>query len=361
VRRTRVVIDATGLGGHAGFRGVGRYVGSLLTALADRPDLAITAVVTDPRHAPPGVSSQVVHRRAPGRLAPYEHDLLLPLSLRQPHGEVAHQPAPEPARWCRLPYVQTLHDVLPVSHPGQVTREESRRWTWYARRYRAARAVVAVSQFSADEGIRHLGLDPRRLHVARSAPDPEFRVPSPTPPADPPYLLMVSEYSPRKGYPEALAVVAALAELGYPHRLIIAGRLVPWTEPTVRDLVAASGAPTSVDIVGYVHDLPSLYRGATALLVTSRYEGFGFPAVEAMASGTPVVAFDNSATTEIVGPGGVLVPDGDVPAMVAALRPILDDPRTRDEWAQAAWTRAEELSWAEAASTYEHVFRDLAS
>src|SRR5207237_9291849 len=103
--------------------------------------------------------------------------------------------------------------------------------------------------------------------------------------------------------------------------------------------------PDLVDGVGYVDDLAALYRQAAVLVVTSRHEGFGLPVVEAMASGTPVVAFTNSALPEVVGDAGLLVPDGDVDAFARAVCSLLDDEATRSELARRGVTRAQRFSW----------------
>ncbi len=90
-------------------------------------------------------------------------------------------------------------------------------------------------------------------------------------------------------------------------------------ESQIRAVVAASPRPDRVEVAGYVDDLAATYRRATALVMTSRCEGFGLPTLEAMACGTPVVSFSNSSLREVVGDGGVLVEDGDIAGMVDAL------------------------------------------
>jgi len=110
-----------------------------------------------------------------------------------------------------------------------------------------------------------------------------------------------------------------------------------------------------------VDDLAGLYRRATALVVTSRAEGFGLPAVEAMACGTPVVAFANTALTEVVGGGGVLVDDGDVDAFVAALRPVLDSERERAELSERALAHARSFSWERAVAAHADLYRAAAT
>ncbi len=229
------------------------------------------------------------------------------------------------------PWVQTLLDVIPLvlDTPDQaVLRKDGG----------GASAPLSpglghhrhLAACAADEGVRLLNLDPSRVLVAPLGVDPAFH-PGDTGPADTPYLLAVSEYSRRKGFAEAFAVVDALADAGYPHRLIVAGRVHPWAQNELAALRAAARHPERIEILGYVPELLPLYQGAAAFLMSSRYEGFGLPALEAMASGAPVVAFANSSVTEVVGGGGQLVDDGDVPAMVAAVRQVLDS-AAASEW-----------------------------
>jgi alpha-1,3-rhamnosyl/mannosyltransferase len=257
--------------------------------------------------------------------------------------------------------VQTLFDLIPLVFPDPALSAERRRWRVLGHRYRNAARVIAISRYTADEGIRLLDLDPARVVVAHLGVDPIFSPDGTEPDSDPPYLLMVSEYSLRKGYREGLQVIAALADLGYPHRLKIAGRIAPWVKPAVAAVVEAAPRPDRVDLEGFVPDLAALYRRADVFLGSSRYEGFGLPALEAMASGTPVVAFANSSTPEIVGDGGILVSDGIVPALVGAVRSVLDDPSKRNEVRERGLERAKCFTWQRCADLHAEVYRDTDS
>jgi glycosyltransferase involved in cell wall biosynthesis len=151
--------------------------------------------------------------------------------------------------------------------------------------------------------------------------------------------------------------VAALADAGLPHRLVIAGPQDEWLRAQVQRVLGAARRPDLVDVAGFVDDLPSLYRGATALLVTSRHEGFGLPALEAMACGTPVVAFANSAIPEVVGDGGILVDDGDVAELVRATRALIDDRALSRAQAAKGVQRASTFSWRRSAEAHAAVYR----
>ena len=119
-----------------------------------------------------------------------------------------------------------------------------------------------------------------------------------------PYLLMVGTLEPRKNHRLALDAFAQLKALGYPHRLLIAGGK-GWLFEPISALVASMGLSHDVTFAGYVpdDDLPALYSAAEALLMPSLYEGFGFPLLEAMACGTPVIAFRRGSVPELITDG----------------------------------------------------------
>jgi len=357
--RASVLVDASALGGPSASSGIRTMTRGLLGGLVAEGSFDITAIVTPGVHLPSGVKRREVHRVAPrGRAELVEHALRLPFELRRTSTQVFHEPGFHAPWRVDRPYVQTLFDVIPLVLDDPDLAALRRRWRRFAPRYRRADAVIAISRSAADDGIRLLGLDPARIEIAHLGVGLDFH-PGPTT-ADVPYLLVVSDFSRRKGFAEAFEVVARLADLGYPHRLKVAGRVDPWARRDLDSTIAATRRPDLIEHLGFVDDLPALVRSASLFLSTSRYEGFGLPALEAMASGVPVVAFANSAVTEVVGDGGCLVADGDVGAMARAGHRLLSSPAAWDEAREAGLARAAGFTWAAAAAVHAEVFASVA-
>jgi glycosyltransferase involved in cell wall biosynthesis len=358
---TDVLIDAAALGDDSAYRGIGTYVRSLLGGLAGESSLTVRTLVRGETNPPEGIDSVRLHRAAPGRWRAVEHEFLLPLDVLRCSPQVFHSPALDPPAWCRGPWVQTLHDMIPLVFDAADLAVEARRWRRRAARYRRASKVIAVSKHTASQAVSVLRLHPAKVEVIPHGVNPEFRPASEPDEVVPPHLLLVGEYSERKGYREAFAVIGELAGFGYPHRLRVAGRIAPWQIPRLEQLVGAAQAPERIDLLGFTHDLVREYQQADVLIMTSRYEGFGFPILEAMACGIPVVAFSNSSITEVVGDAGVLVPDGDVPAMVRAVRSVLDDPARRAELCLQGLERARKYSWPRSAALHAELYREVAA
>jgi glycosyltransferase involved in cell wall biosynthesis len=362
---TSVLLDAISLGDDSAYRGIGTYVRGLLgglVALEGETTVQLGALASDAAELPPEVRRVPVSRAAPGRFRRLEHELRLPLDLARAPGDVFHSPGLDPPLICRRPWVQTLHDVIPLQSDDPSLAVERGRWRRQAARYRRAARVIAISEYTAQVGIATLGIDPRRIEVVPHGVDPRYRPAGPGDGRDgDPYLLLVGEYSPRKRYPEAFSLIAELARRGHPHRLHVTGRIAPWVRPTVEGLAAAALRPERIVLRDFVPDLVAEYQGASAMIMTSAAEGFGLPLLEAMACGVPVVAFANTAVTEVVGDGGVLVPDGEIGAMADAVAELLDD-RTRHRAAVArglAWSRR--FTWAASAAAHAAIYRAVVS
>jgi glycosyltransferase involved in cell wall biosynthesis len=363
-----VLVDGRHLSGFGATRGFGRYLRSLLGELAADPGLGIEVLVDEvgASAVPLGARAILVRRQIPGRFADLEHRGRLPLDIATHRSALFHSPAAEPPRWCSRPWVQTIHDV-PLTFAGADLSAERRAWTKRRRRVPRASAVIAVSRYVAEQATAILGLDPERVYVAPHGVDPVFcpdleDARSSGAERPDPYLLFVGEYGHHKGYAEAFSVIGALADRGLPHRLVVVGRLAPWWRPAVDELITDSPHPERIEMAGLADDeqLARWYRGADAMIVTSRAEGFCLPVTEAMACSTPVVAFDNTALPETVGDGGQLIADGDIRAFASAVDALVSDAARWQVASAAARRRAAAFSWKACASIHVQAFQEAA-
>ncbi len=355
----RVLVDATALTDGSGDRGVGTYLKNLLRGLGAREDLQVSALCARGATLPAGVTPVPVRRIRHHRVGPFVEDRLLTRDLRKRDANLHHSPAFSPPSRSPMPVVQTLHDLTPLVFEHPLLARDAVNWRRKADRFRRAAAVIAVSRSSAQQGIDLFGLDPSRITVVPHGVDARFR------PGDgpdlPPYLLAVSSWGPHKGFRELAAAFDRVVDAGSEQRLRVVGFQDAWMRARLEEDLARARHRERIDLVGWAPDLVAEYRGATALLVTSRAEGFGLPAAEAMACGTPVVAFDNTSLPEVVGTGGLLVPDGDVIAFAEAVVGLLPGSSLRQELAAAAVREARRFDWEASLAQHVEVYRSVAA
>jgi glycosyltransferase involved in cell wall biosynthesis len=279
--------------------------------------------------------------------------------------------------WNVRKLVVTMHDTLPFSHPELVFPSGTGRLAWRLKETAAARwadRIVTVSEASRKALQAWSGWPDHRFRVITEGPDPIFCPRADDPGAgaalrrygispDARYLLYVGGLSPHKNLlrlVDAFALSARQDSL-----LVLVGDIndVFHTHvPQIRAAVAQYGLHDRVILTGFVpdDDLVFLYSRATALVLPSLMEGFGLPAVEAMACGTPVVSSRAGSLPEVVGDAGVYFDPTDVGSIAAAIQLLLNDQGRRELLAQRAIQQAALFTWDASARALLACFDELA-
>lgn len=261
--------------------------------------------------------------------------------------------------------VVTVHDVVAEDHP-EWFRPKLARWYRHLipRLVRRVRHVIAVSEFTKERLMATTGVEESRVTVVHHGVDERFQPQAPEvvagmrerlalPPG--PYLLSLSSLEPRKNLQRLLRCWRAIqARTRADLHLVVAG--APGN-PAIFAELNLGPAPARTVFLGHVPDdlLPALYTGALAFAYISLYEGFGFPPLEAMACGTPVLASNTSAFPSILGKAAMLVDPCDETAIAAGLEQLAQDAAARARLRAAGWARAREFSWSRAAALTQDI------
>lgn len=302
-----------------GCHGIGRFASELLRRLPAHPVL----------------------RRGPKPLSLLD-PLWLSCQVASRRPRVFFSPGFNPPPATLSSVVFTIHDLAHLKAPGVATSAKRLYYKLIVQpaAHRAHR-VLTVSEYSRGEILEWSGLSEERVVNVGNGVGPPFQPDGERYNPNYPYVLYVGNFRPHKNVPRLLA---AFRELDHPElHLLLTGP----PSPELKQQINRLGIRHRTRFLNTPNDnvLAAIYRGARLVVLPSLYEGFGLPALEAMACGVPVVASDRTALPEVVGDAAVLVNPLDVEAIHSAMEQVLTDPVLWDWLSAAGMARAAQFTW----------------
>jgi glycosyltransferase involved in cell wall biosynthesis len=366
----RLGVDAHAIGRH--LTGNEVYVRSLLNAFAaipDRDSEIVAYISADQARAsiPVSIATRLVAADPFVRLG-----FDLPRKVRQDRPDLLHVQYTAPLA-CPVPVVATVHDVSYLEHPEYFT--PGRAWqlklTVGRTIRRAARILTGTENARAAILKVYPGLEEDKVTVVPYAAAPEFRPVSREAAAARvveryriagPFILSVGDIQPRKNHIGLIRSFARLVRAypQLPHKLVLVGKAT-WFADKVHQAARESGVADRIQFFGFVSDadLLQFYNACDVFVFPSFYEGFGLPALEAMACGRAVVCSDASALPEVVDGAAILFDPYAVDEMARAIADILLDPELRARMERLGLQRAAHFSWRKTAQQTMEVFHQV--
>ena len=257
--------------------------------------------------------------------------------------------------------VVTIYDVSVLHYPElhtEMNRVHCLKGTWETAVH--ADRIIAISQHTKKDLVEYFNVQEDRIAVIPLAARDEFH-PRPRTEAqafvarrwglNQPYLLSVGTIEPRKNLRRLINVYCGLPEeIRNDYQLIIAGG-EGWLSTDIYQSIVEMGAESSIRFLGYVpaSDLPWLYGGATCFVYPSLYEGFGLPALEAMACGIPLITSNTSSLPEVAGEAALFIDPLSEEELRSAIIKVVSDPTLRQKMSEQGLDQAKQFSWEQVA------------
>jgi len=257
-----------------------------------------------------------------------------------------------------------IHDVTAERFPLLVFENAlaARRWRWKTSvAMRRARRIITVSEHSRRGIAEFYGVDPEKILVAPEAPDAVFLTPANPVVRARPYVLFVGGFSPHKNLRVLLEALERLPDLD----LVLAG-------PIKRDLFHTGDLTSTIQMLNLTdrvetiadaedESLRDLYAGALALVLPSLEEGFGLPAVEAAAVGTPLVLSKTTAASDIFGDAALHFDPQDAAELALQIERLRDNPARLRDLALRGKAKARAMTWEKAGEVVDQAAQEVAA
>lgn len=375
VERPRAALNAQLLRINEGYRsaGIARYLVHLLRELPKAAsDIQLDVYATEPL-APtlfPDVNIRSTRLPAHKPLARiFWEQTVFAVNLLQHNYSLLHSLAYVSPFVNRTRTIVTLYDLSFCLYP-EYFRPFHRLYLRWGTRISARRAerIVTISESTKRDAVRLLNVDPNRIDVAVPGVDEQFFKPIAPETLEQfrrhknmpdHFVLFLGTREPRKNVPALIRAFALLqGRTSHAYKLVLAGGR-GWMDDEIPRVLQETGMTDNVIFPGFVpdEDLPLWYRAADAFVYPSQYEGFGMPALEALASGTPVITADVSSLPEAVGDSALLI-DPQSPEQIAdALARVLNDRDMREEMRARGIQYARQFTWTRTAQITARSYR----
>ncbi|MEO6028686.1 MAG: glycosyltransferase family 1 protein [Candidatus Binatia bacterium] len=367
----RVGLDLTCLKAPMG--GYERYASRLLHALVRLPDPPEMVAFIERTYGPHVVPAEA-EARPVATLPKFLLKVMLqdqtywPMLMRRARVDVVHTPIFAGMIAAPRPYVLTLHDLIPLQTPQAMARSAAYWRIVLPRAARRADAIITGSDFTRDEIRAFFDFPSDRVITIPHGVEPRFApVLDPTVLArvrarhDLParFILFVGIASPRKNVDRLVRAFSALADSDRGDAQLVLAGPAGWKNESLEQAVAASRVAARIRHLGVVpeDDLPGLYSLASAVANLSSREGFGLPALEALACGAPLVCADRTSFPEVVGDAALLVDPDDEAAVTASLADVLRGGPGVAARRTRGLVRARTFTWERAAAATREVYR----
>jgi len=283
-------------------------------------------------------------------------------------GSIVHLPNQHFARYALFlnqPFILTVHDLARCCFNfDRETIGEKALLNLDIRYIKRASHIIAVSQNTKRDLVKHLNIPEGKISVIYNGVDHNIFKPYNVRPLDESYILYVGSERRRKNLGRLFEAFAALKP-EFPELKLVKigspGRSKKFRDDTIKQL-SSLGIAGDVIFVDHISELELAYYYSSAILLAypSLYEGFGFPPLEAMACGCPVVTSNTSSLPEVVGEAGITVDPYDTSSLVRAMRRVLTDSGLRNDMVRRGLEQAKKFTWERTAELTLQLYNKVA-